>query len=291
MKVLWAFEPFNQDKHTLKALVDFLQLFANDQSLDVGYVVTRNESELYLAFDIPAEERFSAYPLELVKKCFHEAKIKVSEKQIYIAEAPSPSMTKAVDTLLALAQKRKTELIALNSQNKKALTRLFIGSFAETAIHRSKIDLLIVPPKRALPTKLKHILYASDFGPLSKKHLASVFKLCRDQKADLTVFHGAPVTYRWSLDEASPEILKERRKIEKVKQSIEQAALKAGVRCSIVIKSEFQSTSELCLKTAAKVGADLLVVAAKSGPLKGLMGGSITRQIIRSSKKPVLVLR
>ncbi|MEY4615581.1 MAG: hypothetical protein RJB66_541 [Pseudomonadota bacterium] len=292
MKILWALEPFYQKKKKLRELFAFLHLFAKEKkAIDIGYAVTRYESELHLAFEVPPEERPSVDPRHLMKQSLLSAKIKVQEEQVHVVEASNPSLTKAVDSLLSLAKEKKSELLVFYSHNKKGLSRFLLGSFAETAIHRSKINLLIVHPKNPLPKRLKQIFFACDLGPQTQKHLSSVLKLAKEHKAQVTVFHAAPVTYRWSLDESSPEILKERRKIEKIKASIEEQARRYSVSCSVVVKSEFLSTSKLCLKAANKIKADLLVVAAKSSAVKALMGGSVTRQIIRGSKQPIFVLK
>jgi len=44
-------------------------------------------------------------------------------------------------------------------------------------------------------------------------------------------------------------------------------------------------------RRAKRTRADLVAVCAKSGPLAGAMGGSVTRQILRASDTPVLVIK
>ena len=59
----------------------------------------------------------------------------------------------------------------------------------------------------------------------------------------------------------------------------------------MIVSSEMRSVTEMALKLAKKTKSDLIVVAAKSGAMTALMGGSITRQVVRESAKPVLVLK
>jgi nucleotide-binding universal stress UspA family protein len=169
--------------------------------------------------------------------------------------------------------------------------RLAVGSFAETAIHRSKKSLLLMNPKNNYLQKIKQILFSSDFSRTSEKHLEKVIEICKQVNAKLTVFHQAQVIYKWSLDEQNRNILDYRRKVNRMQSRIEQASKSAGVPCEVIIAAEFSPTTDLILKTATKVKADLIVVAAKVGPLVALMGGSTTRQIIRESTRPVLVLK
>ena len=292
MKTLWAIEPFHQDKKNTKAIYNLIkQLTDKPSNIEAGFIVTRRESELHLAFDIPFEERFSSYPLKILQDKFEKANIDMVKKNIHVVDFDSLSTTKAVDRLLLLAKSRNSDLIALQTQARQGFKRIMLGSFAETAIHRSKIDLLLVNPKANFSPKIKNIFYASDFSPSAKLQLKKVLHLSKRLGARLTVFHAAELIYKWSLDESNPKILAYRRKTLKIKNWIEQAGKEARVPCQVILTSEVAPTTELILKNIKKIGADLIVVSAKVGPLAALMGGSITRQIARSSTKPVLILK
>ncbi len=292
MKALWAIEPFHQDRKNTKAMYNLiLQLTGRPSNIEAGFVVTRKESELYLAYDIPMEERFSSYPLKVLQDSLGKAKIAMKKKNVHVVDFETFSVTEAVDRLLKLAKSRKSDLIALHTHAQQGFRRLVLGSFAETAIHQSKSDLLLINPETEFSPKIRHVFYASDFTPSAKSHFKKVLRLSRRLGARLTVFHAAEVIYAWSLDESNPEILAYRRKILKTKKMIEQAAQAAHVPCQVILASEFALTTKLALASAKKVGADLIVVSAKVGPFAALMGGSVTRQIVRSSTKPVLILK
>ena len=292
MKALWAIEPFHQDKKNTKEIYNLIkQLAGKPSNIEAGFIVTRRESELHLAFDIPFGERFSSYPLKILQDKLKSANIVMDKKNIHVVDFESFSTTKAVDRLLLLGKSINSDLIALQTQALKGYKRIMFGSFAETTIHRSKIDLLLVNPKTNFSSKIKNIFYASAFSPSPKLQLKKVLYLCKKLEARLTVFHVTQVIYKWSLDESNPEILAYRRKISKTNDWIAQAAKAAQVPCQVTLSSELGSVTDLTLKNAKKVGSDLIVVSAKAGPMAALMGGSITRQIVRNSSKPILILK
>ncbi|MFN7728501.1 MAG: universal stress protein [Bdellovibrio sp.] len=292
MKALWAFEPFHQDEKRLKGMHDTLSLLVGSPSkVEVGFVVTRTESSLNLAFDIPEDERFSIYPRRLIKQELKKARIKQEDRNIHVIDYPTMSNTKSVDRLLKLASDRGADLIGLFTHARKGYLRLAIGSFAETAIHRSKLSLLIFNPQTKVAPRIKNVLYTSDFSPASKKHLKTVLAYCKKLESDLTVFHQAEVIYKWSGDESNPKIHAYRRKVDRMKTWIEQECQRSGISVDVIVASEFKATSDLIFENMKKKRIDLVAVSAKAGPLAALMGGSITRQIVRGSNVPILVLK
>jgi nucleotide-binding universal stress UspA family protein len=156
---------------------------------------------------------------------------------------------------------------------------------------RSKLSLLIFNPQTQVAPKIKNMLFASDYSPSSKKHLKTVIAYCKKLKSDLTVFHHAEVIYKWSLDESNPKIHAYRRKVDRMKTWIEQECHRAGISSEVIVASDLKATSELIFANMKKKKTDLVAVSAKAGPMAALMGGSITRQIVRGSKVPVLVLK
>ncbi len=172
LKALWAFEPFHQNAISLKGMYLLLrQLVGTASNIEVGFVVTRSEPELYLAYNIHENARFTSYPRKIMKDALRKAKVLIEDKKLHLIDFDTISNTKAVDRFLALAQSRGADLIALYTHGRKGYKRFLLGSFAETAIHRSKINLLLINPLSKVPLKIKSIIFASDFTPASKKFL------------------------------------------------------------------------------------------------------------------------
>jgi nucleotide-binding universal stress UspA family protein len=292
MKALWAFEPFHQDTLRIKGMYNTLrQLVGSPANIEVGFVANSSEPSLKLAFDIPEEERFNIYPRKLIKKELKKARVEIEDKKIHLVEYHTITTTKAVDRLMKLASDQGADLIGLFTHAREGYLRFIIGSFAETAIHRSKLSLLILNPQTKVAPKIKNVLYASDFTPASKKHLKSIIAYCKKLKSGLTVFHQAEVIYKWSLDESNPKINAYRRKVDRMKTWIEQECHRAGISAEVIVASDFKATSDMIFANMKKKKIDLVTVSAKVGPMAAFMGGSVTRQIVRGSKVPVLVLK
>lgn len=289
MKTLWGFEPYGQTRIAIKGMYKLLQQFSkNPKNLEIGYITTGNETILHTAFDVPVTERFTTYPKKLIISDLRNAAVSINEKNIHVIHYPTLSTTKAVDRLLTLGKSRGTEILAAFSHNKSGLERFLMGSFAETAVHRSKINLLIVNPKNKFKP-IRNILFASDFSARSKRDLKKVLHLCKQLGARLTVFHSTEIIY--TFDPTNPMVSSYRKKTKRMEEWIKNTCASAQVKCDVILRSELMPAADLALATAKKNKADLLVVTAKTGPLAALMGGSVTRDLVRNGTYPVLVLK
>lgn len=292
MRALWACSPVDADSKQLAGFYRTLaQVSGSKDDIEVGFISTHTESVLNLAMDVPRSERHTAYPKKLIKSAQKSARISIDDAKIHVVDYPTYSTTKAVDRLLRLARERDARLIGLFTQARKGFQRLVLGSFAETAIHRSTTNLLLASPKAAFAPRIRTVLFASDFTESSMDHLRSVVALCRRLKAKLIVYHAAEITFRWAADETHPGVEVYRRAVEVRRSAIEKMCARGGVSCDVRITAEFATVAETVLRLAQEKSVDLIVVTAKGRPAAALVGGSVTRRIVRASSTPVLVLK
>jgi len=292
MKALWSYEPFHQDTQRIKSMYQLLsQLVGDAKRVKIGFIATHYEPSLNLAFDVPESERFSTYPRAQILKELKAAKVNVRDADVRVVEQMSLSTTKVVDRMLKLANEQGCELIGLFTHARKGFARFVLGSFTETAIHRSTKDLLLMNPNANLGSTVGRILFASDFGSSSRKELSRVFQYAKSLGASLTVFHHAEVIYKWSMEESSPKVKAYRKSVDKMKHWVETEARKKGVSTNVIIASDFQSTAAHIFKVVKSKRIDVVVLSAKTGPMAALMGGSVTREVIRASSVPVLVIK
>lgn len=294
MKTLWAFEPFHQSN---KQNADFFRTIKNlkfdkkSPEVHTGFVVTRTENELLLATDVPYQDRFTKLPRKYTKQSLKSAKIALPDKNIHIVDHSTFSTTEAVKALSQLAKKQKADVVALFTHANKGFKRFFLGSFAESAIHHIDAHLLIANPDTQFSKDIKNIIYACDFTEKSKAHVKQLIEICKYSKAHLSIYHAAEPYYRSTHKDLEKVVEKYRAEISKYEDFLDEACEKADITCSLYISSNFDKVATNLMKVAKKVKADLIVTSAKSGPVMALMGGSVTRQIIRLAKKPVLVLK
>lgn len=109
MKILWSIEPIGQSPATTKNMYNIIkQLAGAATNVELGFVSTRTEIYLNSAFDIPDDNRFTLYPLNLLNTTLRKSRIKIEDKRIHIVDYETRSNTKAVDSLLKLAKMKKS---------------------------------------------------------------------------------------------------------------------------------------------------------------------------------------
>lgn len=292
MRALWSYEPFHQDNKNLQNMHRLLTaMTGNPSHIQIGFVATHTEAPLRLAFDVPAEERFTTYPQEIIAQQLKEAKIKVDKNKIHVFDEVSYSNTKTANILIKSASKLNVDLIALYTHARKGYKRLMLGSFAETLIHMSPQNLLVLPPTNTSPTGLKNILFASDFEKSTQKDIEHILSMCKNLKAKLVVFHHADITYKEGDKGVSKKAVAYYRKVNEMKSWIELTAQKNKVSCEVIIKSDFRSVTDHINSITRSKKSDLIIVRAKASAKKSLMGGSITRAVVRESTLPVFILK
>lgn len=292
MKAIWAFEPFHQDNERIKGMYRLLSALATSpEEIEVGYVVTSPQNDLNTTQILSAKQRAAANPLQNIIAAVKKANLKITESNIHIVDYAPRSVTQVVDRFLQLAAKRKAGVIGLYTHARSGFKRFLLGSFAETTIHRSKTSLLVVNPLCQIPQRIKSVVFATEFRPADRKHLVQIIKLCQKMNANLTVLHHAEVIYGWSLDESNPKFHAYRKQVNNTKAAVEKACKKAGLNAEVIINSDFIGTTDLILNVTANKKADLLVMSAKAGPALALIGGSISRKVIRTAELPVLILK
>jgi nucleotide-binding universal stress UspA family protein len=146
-----------------------------------------------------------------------------------------------------------------------------------------------------MTTPIKNILWATDFSAESKEALAYARTFANTFKAKLTALHVvpdfAPILYEaWPAAEAELAGKIEAGKIS-AKAQLDHMCEEQGVCPTKVIVTE-GSAAKVILKTAKKENASLIVVGRKgiSGHEQNLIG-SVTHQILRGARVPVLVTK
>ncbi len=292
MKALWGVEPFHQTEKQIGKTYRFIKEICGDSNqVEIGFIVTRTEPELYQAFDVDIEKRFTSYPKEILEKKLKRAGVPSEKVRSNVIDYPTFSKTKAASRLLKLAKDKSADLCVIYSQGGGEIQKFFLGSFAESAVHLSDRKLLIINPHTKLSKKIRTVLFCYEPSKDSAAALKEMIDFCQERAAKLVIFHAAQFSLVIPDIEASEEVKAYKDSIKKWQSEIERQCTKAKVKLEFKTTAEFAMISELAIKTAKKVRADLISVFAKSGPATALIGGSVTRQILRSSDLPILVIR
>jgi len=99
------------------------------------------------------------------------------------------------EVLSKLVRECAIDLIVIGTCGRKGLGKLLLGSVAEEVFRNAECPVLTVGP-HATPWPadgyLRHILYATDFGPESVHGLPYALSLAEENRARLTLLHVAP---------------------------------------------------------------------------------------------------
>jgi len=97
--------------------------------------------------------------------------------------------------LSKLVRKYDIDLIVIGTGGRKGLGKLLLGSVAEEVFRNAQCPVLTVGPHATrweVDGNLRHILYATDFGPESVHGLPYAISLAEENRARLTLLHVAP---------------------------------------------------------------------------------------------------
>ncbi len=292
MKIIWTFDPFEKNKQLrLFGKKLLLNLFSNSDKIEAVYVASHSEIGLTTAFDIPKKNRFTTYPKKLIRSQLNALNL----KKVIAKVLPelSISLSASVKNLASYALSSKADLIIASTHGKVGLPRFVFGSFAESLAHTSETDLLLYNQKTKLnKTPPKKIVYAHDFSRKGADGLLKIVDYASKWNASITIVHIPEPSYSISFQGPDEEADSYRAYVTDVAMHIEQSLKRKGIECKIVIEPNWKkSDAELILNAATKANADLIAVTAKSGKMALLLGGSVTRNVMRKSTIPTLVLK
>lgn len=284
MKILWAFDPFQTNREQQLMVRNILGgISSSKDSLTAIYVASNAEAELATAFSVPLSKRYSAYPKKLMMAAIKRLNIRKMKAEVLFEKGLS--LTSVVKQITDYTKKNKTDLLLISTNNKKLLPRMIFGSFAESIIHLSNCDLFIFHQKTKIKNGApKRILYAHDLSAKGMLGLERVIEYAKKWEAQLAIVH-VPVP------EAGMTVPEFKENTQKKIMKLETFLQRQKVNYQIYIEGEVRPTSETVLSMADKVAADVIAVAAQAKKLEALLGGSITRQILRESNLPTLVLK
>ena len=185
------------------------------------------------------------------------------------------------------------DLIVIGTGGRKGLAKLLLGSVAEEVFRNAECPVLTVGPHAAAceaGSHLRHILYATDFGPESLHALPYAISLAEENRARLTLLHVAPEP-GVALPEPEPGTLPVLDRVEVAASTEKQ--LRALIPEANQLwhepeyKVEFGSPSKTIVKTAAV--ADMIVLGVKRPvALTKHLGSGVAYNVACDAPCPVL---
>jgi nucleotide-binding universal stress UspA family protein len=304
LKAIWAIDPFQAEGPALNRVTSALKRLAESgTSIEPVYVLGPEEYELY-------NDRDPSWPSKV--RAIIEKMIQTDLEGHSIPRLLPPrvltsnrdSLRHAARLLSKYALRSGADTIVVGTHARKGIQRLFLGSFAETLLLVSDLPVLVLNPEAAewRARWPRRILFATDLKPSSRTAFDKVLALAKAQGARILLVHRLPHTAR-ALAQAGiylvggaytplPELAqKDESRKEATVQRYARLAAKRGVPFESRLVSGTDNTAEAVADAARETRADLIVIAAQSGPVAQTLLGSVTRQVVRTAPCPVWVLR
>lgn len=291
-RILWAIHPYQVRLSTLKAeaaAIHYLTSKAGLTSTKPVFVVTPGV--------LPSEVfRESLSDLK------SDAAIKIKQllmglswptlERPAILESGSDHIENVVQAFLRHAEKVNADLIVLGTHGRRGISKMILGSFAETLLLRSAVPILFVNPNYSKdwsskkPTK---ILFPTEFEDDIEGYFSRVVKVAREQGSRIEVVHVLPSR---SMPKIASRLWKKHQPLaqdraREMGARFRQTALHYGVEIKLhLIPTEESVVNEL-LSAVRRIRPLMVAMRAKSGEMKGLFAGSVTRQVVRAAPCPV----
>jgi len=99
------------------------------------------------------------------------------------------------EVITKLARKHAIDLIVIGTGGRKGLGKLLLGSVAEEVFRNAECPVMTLGPHATrwdIDGHLRHVLFATDFGPESLHGLPYAISLAEENRARLMLLHVAP---------------------------------------------------------------------------------------------------
>jgi len=294
-KIIWPIDAFDENRQPALHMTQVLRALTSrlDVTIQPVYVMSPAKFGLLLGFWPDWQTPYRPIVEKNLSATLKEVKLEGLLPPKLISE-PSQSTRAAVRTLLKFADDEDADLIAVSTHARKGLSRLFLGSFAETLLLHSRVPILTANPAVRPPKKFDRIFFPTDFSRASKPAFERVCILARAIHAKLTVYHRFPTVY---LPEAVilPESygVYEKGAFENQRKRGEKWAQKArllGLQADVVIDTKVGMHSDAIVKQSKASTSQIITMSPERGPVESMLMGSITRQVVRHATCPVWIL-
>jgi nucleotide-binding universal stress UspA family protein len=299
LRIQWAIDPGN-DSDFYSSIPTVLRYFLRQAHAVIEPVfVLRMSPEVSADFTARWRPEYCSAAEEQLERLIRSLKIKNTMPPRVIFH-DSLSIRDAVDALAADAQRSGAQLIIAQTHSRKGMRRLFVGSFAETLLLRSKLPVLLVGKEMKNFRGIRNILFPTDFGTRSQSHFNRVLDLAHLFDAKVTLFHsvqhpiepiGAGLFPMAPLGPFPEYVQEQIIWANRRAKSWAKTADEHGVVMEFLLDEKGLSVWDQICSIASKTNVGLIAMEAQSGPVSSALLGSTTRQVVRHAPCPVLVLK
>lgn len=302
-KVVWAVDAFEEIDAPQIHVAEIIRRFQRQWQAVIQPVHILSPAELNLSAEFvgPWVGQYLPAAEQSLGRMIGELGLQRIESPEIVTQATA-STWKATDALVEYAERAGAELILVSTHGRTGMSRLLLGSFAESLLLRSTVPVVVVGPHLREDADFGEILFPTDFGEHAKEIFKRVVSLAQSLGARITLYHAIPrpvqPVYQSGVyllgspwipvhDYYNRELARHQRHID----SWTEWANRQGVQTDSVIDTETTQVSESILKLAHARRAGWIAMAAQNGPIASAILGSVTRKVVRGAECPVWVVR
>lgn len=318
-RAIWAVDVFEEEVELIERAAQLVSYFSKDTKIEIQpvHVLTSYSRDLPAEFDDhwlqiqgwgEVEQNWEKRHIDFAHERFNEMIKQYQLKNVFEPAILNPefssSTTDLVDAVSEYAFHSNADFIIANTHGKKGIDRMMLGSFAETLLMRSKVPVLIAGIRGKEHTAIKRIFFPTEFGEHSRDTFRKIISFAKLTHAEVILYHVvfdpgeprpgmSPLTW---LPRSSPQfmqaILAFQSYMELQNKRAEKwrlAAEKEGVRVEVIIETDQRNVDYLIQEKAKLHSADLIMMEAQRGPIRGAILGSNTRKVVRQAETPVFV--
>lgn len=238
--------------------------------------VPSNYEQAYLAL---AEKRLSELAHSFESPHLQKPRIFVDYKG---------SIRTSVEMLLDFALSKKADAIVVSTHSHGAVSKFFLGSFAETLLLQSDIPVITVNPQTHVRKSISRVLFPTSFQKRFRGGFEAAIELCASLGADLTLFYKETFVPAVKF---SPELLKflDEESVSRLHEinRCHEWARQHKVKLNIHEDTLPGNVAEAIQNFASQTKFDLIAMVSQTDDFKGPRVGSVCRKVVRNAHVPV----
>ena len=306
IKCAFALDPFGLDAQRIEAMRAAAAAFARGRPVEISPVGVIYPKPSRTA---GSAEEFWTQLEDARRTTLEETLRSVGGKEEGVAFTPAliltePSRSKrsAAACLAKWASDHGAEIIVVNTHGATAIERLRLGSFAEALLATSTVPVLALGPRcqQGTATPIRTILVPTDYSERSEPHFGRAIALAKRLGARLVLHHvfepptPPPATTEMGIGFDNLWFQETWKEAEDRQRRLAGEWARIGEGEGIATETIFDGAQgDVPSKILAAIessGADLVAMPSFRGPIGQALLGSVARDVVQGSERPVLVM-
>lgn len=307
-KIVWAVDVFEDPAGPLDSVAQVVRRLQWKGQVAIQPVHVLSPTELNLSSELPSfwVAEYLPSARQSIQRFIRELGLLGIEPPEVLVQ-PVASTAKAAAALLDYAERVGAEMVLVGTHARRGISRILLGSFAESLLLRSRIPVLSVSSRLKGEVDFGRALLPTGFGVQAKEIFRRAVRLAKGLGSSITIYHAIPrpiepvyhsgIYMLGAPYMASPPWLTlqdfHQREADRQRQHAEAWARWArnqGVAAEAWVEKDVVRVAESILEAARARNAGWIAMGAYHGPWAAALLGSITRRVVREAECPVWVM-